>query len=164
MDISPLTLAAPAKLNLYLHVTGTRADGYHLLDSLAAFVDICDRVTVAPAEALSFRADGVFAAAFAHEDSANNLVVRAARELAAVAGRDANVTLSLTKNLPVASGIGGGSALDIAKIAACTAASNPEAQSRFSVTPGTLSGSPASSSAMRATLRLSSPAWLAQPK
>ncbi len=110
MVTSPLTLAAPAKLNLYLHVTGKRADGYHLLDSLAAFVDICDRVTVAPAEALSFRADGPFSAAFAHEDPANNLVVRAARELAVVARREPQVAMSLTKHLPVASGIGGGSA------------------------------------------------------
>ncbi len=105
-----LTLAAPAKLNLYLHVTGKRADGYHLLDSLIAFVDIADQVTISPADELSFAADGPFAGAFAGEDPAGNLVVRAARELAAVTGRAANVALSLTKNLPVASGIGGGSA------------------------------------------------------
>ena len=105
-----LTLAAPAKLNLYLHVTGKRADGYHLLDSLAAFVDICDRVIVAPAGARSFHADGPFAAAFAHEDPANNLVVRAARDLATVVGREPHAALSLMKHLPVASGIGGGSA------------------------------------------------------
>ena len=105
-----LTLAAPAKLNLYLHVTGKRADGYHLLDSLVAFVDVCDRVTLTPAPELSFQADGPFAHAFADEDPAGNLVVRATRELAAVARRDANVALSLSKHLPVASGIGGGSA------------------------------------------------------
>ena len=105
-----MTLAAPAKLNLYLHVTGKRADGYHLLDSLVAFVDVCDRVTIAAAEELSFRADGPLAAVFAGEDPAGNLVVRAARDLAAVVGRDTNVALSLIKNLPAASGIGGGSA------------------------------------------------------
>lgn len=105
-----LRLAAAAKLNLYLHVTGKRADGYHLLDSLVAFVDIADGVTIVPAAALSFTADGPFARAFAHEDPAGNLVVRAARELAAAVGREPNVALSLTKNLPVASGIGGGSA------------------------------------------------------
>jgi 4-diphosphocytidyl-2-C-methyl-D-erythritol kinase len=105
-----LTLAAPAKLNLYLHVTGKRQDGYHLLDSLVAFVDVCDRIAIAPANELTFHADGLFAGAFAGEDPAGNLVVRAARALAAVAGRDITVALSLTKNLPVASGIGGGSA------------------------------------------------------
>jgi len=105
-----LTLAAPAKLNLYLHVTGKRQDGYHLLDSLVAFIDVCDRIAIAPANELTFHADGPFAGAFAGEDPAGNLVVRAARALAAVAGRDITVALSLTKNLPVASGIGGGSA------------------------------------------------------
>ena len=110
MTASTLRLAAPAKLNLYLHVTGKRTDGYHLLDSLVAFIDVCDRVTIAPAEKLTFHADGPFAGAFSGEDPAGNLVVRAARELAAVVGRNANVALSLTKNLPVASGIGGGSA------------------------------------------------------
>jgi 4-diphosphocytidyl-2-C-methyl-D-erythritol kinase len=110
MTGSTLRLAAPAKLNLYLHVTGKRADGYHLLDSLVAFADIADRVTIAPATELSFAADGPFAGAFAHDDPAGNLVVRAALELGAAAGREPNVALTLTKNLPVASGIGGGSA------------------------------------------------------
>ena len=49
MSFSPVTLAAPAKLNLYLHVTGRRADGYHLLDSLVAFTDIYDTLTLSPA-------------------------------------------------------------------------------------------------------------------
>jgi 4-diphosphocytidyl-2-C-methyl-D-erythritol kinase len=110
MPDSTLRLAAPAKLNLYLHVTGKRADGYHLLDSLVAFADVADRVAIAPAAALSFTADGPFAGSFAGEDPAGNLVVRAARELAAATGNEPNIALSLTKNLPVASGIGGGSA------------------------------------------------------
>ena len=46
MPSSKMTLAAPAKLNLYLHVTGKRADGYHLLDSLVAFTDIYDTLTL----------------------------------------------------------------------------------------------------------------------
>jgi 4-diphosphocytidyl-2-C-methyl-D-erythritol kinase len=110
MTDSTLSLAAPAKLNLYLHVTGKRADGYHLLDSLVAFADAADRVTIAPAAALTFSADGPFAGSFAGEDPAGNLVVRAARELGAASGNEPNVALALTKNLPVASGIGGGSA------------------------------------------------------
>jgi 4-diphosphocytidyl-2-C-methyl-D-erythritol kinase len=99
-------VAAPAKLNLYLHVVGRRADGYHLLDTLFAFVACGDVVEAASAPALSLAIDGPFAAALADGD--DNLVLRAARALDAGAGRGAR--LRLTKNLPVASGIGGGSA------------------------------------------------------
>jgi 4-diphosphocytidyl-2-C-methyl-D-erythritol kinase len=102
-------LAAPAKLNLYLHVTGRRGDGYHLLDSLVAFADIHDVLTITPAPSLAFSADGPFAVAMGN-DPAANLVVRAALALAETVGRAPDVTLHLTKNLPVASGIGGGSA------------------------------------------------------
>lgn len=95
---------APAKLNLALHVTGQRPDGYHLLDSLVAFADVGDRVTVAPAEGLTLTVTGPEAAGLtAGED---NLVFRAARTFGA--GRGAAITLE--KSLPVASGIGGGSA------------------------------------------------------
>jgi 4-diphosphocytidyl-2-C-methyl-D-erythritol kinase len=104
-----LVLAAPAKLNLYLHVTGRREDGYHLLDSLVAFADIHDVLTITPAPSLAFSADGPFAAAMG-TDQAANLVVRAALALAASVGRAPDFALHLTKNLPVASGIGGGSA------------------------------------------------------
>lgn len=105
-----MILAAPAKLNLYLHVTGKRADGYHLLDSLVAFTDIYDTLTLEPAPELRFTADGPFTAGFGDEDPATNLVVRAARGLGEAVGRDVPVAFHLTKNLPVASGIGGGSA------------------------------------------------------
>jgi 4-diphosphocytidyl-2-C-methyl-D-erythritol kinase len=110
MDFAAVTLAAPAKLNLYLHVTGRRPDGYHLLDSLVAFADVYDTLTLTPAPTLSFTADGPFAGGFGDEDPASNLVVRAARGLGEVLGRDVPVAFHLTKNLPVASGIGGGSA------------------------------------------------------
>ena len=110
MTFSAVTLAAPAKLNLYLHVTGKRADGYHLLDSLVAFTDIYDTLTLTPAPSLAFTADGPFAGGFGDEDPTTNLVVRAARGLGAVVGRDVQIAFHLTKNLPVASGIGGGSA------------------------------------------------------
>jgi 4-diphosphocytidyl-2-C-methyl-D-erythritol kinase len=102
------TLAAPAKINLYLHVVGRRPDGYHLLDGLVAFADISDSLAIAPSDGIAFDSDGPYADALG-EPSAN-LVVRAARALAEATGRDANVTLRLTKRLPVASGIGGGSA------------------------------------------------------
>ena len=82
MSFPPLRLAAPAKLNLYLHVTGRRADGFHLLDGLTAFIDVYDVLTLSPAATLSFEADGPFAHAFAGEDPTSNLVMRAARGLA----------------------------------------------------------------------------------
>jgi 4-diphosphocytidyl-2-C-methyl-D-erythritol kinase len=103
-----LSEAAPAKINLYLHVTGRRDDGYHLLDSLVAFAEIGDVVSAEPAETLSLRLAGPFAAGLAAEP--NNLVLRAARALAAEAGVTTGAHLVLEKNLPVASGIGGGSA------------------------------------------------------
>lgn len=99
---------APAKLNLYLHVTGRRADGFHLLDSLVAFASVGDEIEVAPAKQLSLRIDGPFAGELAG-DPRDNLVWRAALLLAGRLGRSADVAIRLTKNLPVASGIGGGS-------------------------------------------------------
>jgi 4-diphosphocytidyl-2-C-methyl-D-erythritol kinase len=100
--------AAPAKLNLYLHVVGRRADGYHLLDSLVAFADVADVVTAQPAPALSLEITGPFAGAL-RDDPSENLVWRAATALAERAGIAPKAALMLEKNLPVASGIGGGS-------------------------------------------------------
>jgi 4-diphosphocytidyl-2-C-methyl-D-erythritol kinase len=99
---------APAKVNLYLHVTGRRADGYHVLDSLIAFADIGDRLTAEPAGVLSLEVSGPEAQSLpsTYED---NLVLRAARLLAAYAGIATGAALRLQKNLPVAAGIGGGS-------------------------------------------------------
>jgi 4-diphosphocytidyl-2-C-methyl-D-erythritol kinase len=100
---------APAKLNLYLHVVGRRPDGYHLLDSLVAFADIGDELLVEPATGLRLTLAGPFAGALAGEAESGNLAWRAATRLAAHAGRSADAALTLIKNLPVASGIGGGS-------------------------------------------------------
>ena len=100
--------AAPAKLNLYLHVIGRRADGYHLLDSLVAFADIADVVTASGAPRLELRVEGPFAPALAGAGE-DNLVRRAAAALAERAGIPLRAALVLEKNLPVASGIGGGS-------------------------------------------------------
>ncbi len=106
--VPALTELAPAKINLHLHVVGRRADGYHLVHSLVVFAGIGDRLSVSPAAALSLAVTGPFAAGLAGE--ADNLVLRAARALAAQAGMAATGRLVLEKNLPVASGIGGGSA------------------------------------------------------
>ena len=103
-----LTEPAPAKVNLYLHLTGRRDDGYHLLDSLVVFAGIGDTLSAAPADTLSLHVTGPFAAGLAGEP--DNLVLRAARALAAAAGVAAGAHLVLDKHLPVASGIGGGSA------------------------------------------------------
>src|ERR1700736_2268291 len=99
---------APAKLNLTLEVVGRRADGYHLLDSLIAFTDYGDTLTATEADALSLTLDGPFCDVLVG-DPAENLVLRAARLLAAEAGVAPLARLALTKRLPVASGIGGGS-------------------------------------------------------
>jgi 4-diphosphocytidyl-2-C-methyl-D-erythritol kinase len=99
---------APAKLNLFLHVIGRRPDGYHKLDSLVAFADCGDVLRAGDAAGLSLAVRGPFAAALAGE--ADNLVLRAARALAAEVGVPAHARLVLEKHLPVASGIGGGSA------------------------------------------------------
>ena len=109
-----LTVFAPAKINLYLHVIGRRDDGYHLLDSLVAFADIGDQVRISPANDFSFTAQGPFASAFtAKEKDASpnsaNLAVRAAWMLARAAQREPRVKIALVKNLPLASGLGGGS-------------------------------------------------------
>jgi 4-diphosphocytidyl-2-C-methyl-D-erythritol kinase len=103
-----VTAFAPAKVNLYLHVTGRRDDGYHLLDSLVAFVDIGDRLRVEPATSLSLTVDGPEAADLAAVGD-GNLVLLGARLLADRAGITGGAALHLDKHLPVAAGIGGGS-------------------------------------------------------
>lgn len=103
-----LTAFAPAKVNLYLHLIGRRPDGYHLLDSLIAFVDIGDRLTAEPATTLSLEITGPEAAGLA-DLGQDNLVLRAARLLGAHTRTARGAALSLEKNLPIAAGIGGGS-------------------------------------------------------
>jgi len=99
---------APAKVNLHLHVTGRRADGYHLLDSLVVFAGVADRLWVEAADGFALRLTGPFAPELEAEQ--DNLVLRAGRLLADAAGITPHGALTLEKILPVASGIGGGSA------------------------------------------------------
>ena len=108
MAADRLTEPAPAKVNLYLHVTGRGDDGYHRLDSLVVFAGIGDILTAGCADALDSAVTGPFAAGLAGEP--DNLVLRAARALASEARVAAGAHLVLEKHLPVASGIGGGSA------------------------------------------------------
>ncbi len=107
-----VVVPAPAKINLALHVVGRREDGYHLLDMLVAFTPFGDIVTAARDDSLSLAVEGPFAVDIAADE--DNLVMRAARLLAAEiharGGHAAGARLTLTKELPIASGIGGGSA------------------------------------------------------
>ncbi len=103
-----MQIVAPAKINLYLHVLGRRDDGYHLLDSLIAFAAARDTLTVRTADALSLTIEGRFAGALP-DSGDGNLVLRAAAALIEGAGRARGAHITLTKDLPVASGIGGGS-------------------------------------------------------
>jgi 4-diphosphocytidyl-2-C-methyl-D-erythritol kinase len=103
---------AHAKLNLALHIIGRRADGYHELDSIVAFADFADVLTISPATRVSIDVAGPFADGLPHDD--RNSVVAAWRQLD-IFLRDKGAALApvkfhLEKNLPIAAGIGGGSA------------------------------------------------------
>ena len=99
---------APAKLNLFLHVTGRRADGYHLLQSVFMLIDWCDTLHC------ELRRDGVISRTdlgmAVHQDlPAEDLSVRAARALQAATGTTLGVHISLEKRIPSQAGMGGGS-------------------------------------------------------
>jgi len=107
-DSRSVTRLAPAKINLALHVTGRRDDGYHLLDMLVVFARFGDTITVAEAPEDRFTVSGPFAAAVPLDSG--NLVLKARDALRARADGDLPpVAIHLEKNLPIASGIGGGS-------------------------------------------------------
>lgn len=108
----PLSVLAPAKVNLFLHVTGRRADGYHRLQSLFAFADAGDKISLASANEFSFSVTGPFAGACKQAgcDGDSNIVVAAAKGLQDLLGDPAEgCAITLEKNLPLASGLGGGS-------------------------------------------------------
>ncbi|MEM7123768.1 MAG: 4-(cytidine 5'-diphospho)-2-C-methyl-D-erythritol kinase [Pseudomonadota bacterium] len=109
-DQPSIAIAAPAKVNLYLHVTDRRDDGLHELDSLFVRVDAADRLSAEAADRLSLQVRGPFGEALPPRSLDDNLVLNAARLLAAEAGVNAGADLVLDKQLPVAAGIGGGSA------------------------------------------------------
>ncbi|MGY2736480.1 4-(cytidine 5'-diphospho)-2-C-methyl-D-erythritol kinase [Sphingomonas sp. UYP23] len=102
-----ITETAPAKINLALHVRARRSDGYHELETLFAFVADGDTVTLAPGP-LSLAITGPFSEGLSGEG--DNLVLRAARAFAAAFDLPEEGAFTLDKHLPVASGIGGGSA------------------------------------------------------
>ncbi len=115
----PLTAAAswveeaPAKINLFLHVTGRRPDGYHLLQSLFVYLDLADGLTAKPAAPSShdrLAVTGPTAAALEEEQPADNLVLRALALLRQAGADLPPLAITLEKHIPVAAGLGGGSA------------------------------------------------------
>jgi 4-diphosphocytidyl-2-C-methyl-D-erythritol kinase len=107
-----VTEIAKAKINLALHVLGRRADGYHELDSFVAFADIGDELVITPSDQLSLTCSGMFGAQV--PSGAENIIQKAWHHLDTLFTAKnlvlPTVHVALTKNLPVASGIGGGSA------------------------------------------------------
>jgi 4-diphosphocytidyl-2-C-methyl-D-erythritol kinase len=106
--LSPAREIGPAKLNLALHVRGKMADGRHAIETVFAFCTDGDRLSAEPADQLSLEVSGPFARQLGRSE--DNLVMKAAHELAQAAGVKAGAALRLEKLLPVASGLGGGSA------------------------------------------------------
>ncbi len=104
----PLVEKARAKINLTLRVLGRREDGYHELESLVAFADLADRLELEPNEGAALEIDGPFADACG--SPSDNLVLKAVSALRRRKGRLRAGLFCLTKNLPIAAGIGGGSA------------------------------------------------------
>ena len=109
LPLGSIEATAPAKVNLFLHIVGKRPDGYHLLESLFAFTTMGDKLKVSPSNEFTFSLSGPFAAALSDVDRDRNLVVRAAKLFAQMAHKPLDFTIELEKNLPIASGIGGGS-------------------------------------------------------
>ena len=116
-----ITETAPAKVNLYLHVGGKRRDNLHDLESLFVFIDAGDVLRVAPAADLSLSITGPFSGSLAGLAQEDNLVFRAAAALRGAAGVRMGAAITLEKNLPIASGVGGGSADAAAALRALSA-------------------------------------------
>ncbi|ARS25913.1 4-(cytidine 5'-diphospho)-2-C-methyl-D-erythritol kinase [Sphingomonas sp. KC8] len=121
-----------AKINLALHVRARGADGYHAIETIFAFARDGDGLAVTAHDRLSLKINGPYAAALADEDVESNLVLRAARAVQAAFAVSAGAAITLDKRLPVASGIGGGSADAAAALRALARLWNlPMADPRF---------------------------------
>ncbi len=117
MTAPALTRAAAAKINLTLEVTGRRSDGYHTLESLVAFTDIEDHLTFSPASEVALDVRGPEASALTGDES--NLAVKAARLVQRHLNTTDGVAIALEKRIPLAAGLGGGSADAAATVDAC---------------------------------------------
>jgi len=100
---------APSKINLYFHIIKRLKNSYHKIDSLIAFSDIGDEITIEPYEGFSFQIEGPFATSLDQPQAPANLVITAAKSLSDITGNPLDCKITLTKNLPIAAGIGGGS-------------------------------------------------------
>lgn len=103
---NPISLSAPAKINLTLAILGRRPDGYHEIESWIAKIDWCDRLTIASSSELSLTLQGDGQGVPADD---SNLVLRAAQAMAAEAGHPPDAAITLDKRIPVGAGLGGGS-------------------------------------------------------
>ena len=113
MQTSPtghISLLAPAKVNLFLHITGRRDNGFHELESLFVRTKIGDQITVECADRLSLVITGPFSETLKKHSLESNLVMKAAKSLLKHHDKKVGAKIILEKNLPIASGIGGGSA------------------------------------------------------
>lgn len=99
------TLRCPAKLNLFLHITGRRADGYHSLQTLFQIIDLCDSLSLSPVDDSSITLECSDAAL----TGPDNLVLRAAGALRAATGSTQGASMRLDKRIPMGAGLGGGS-------------------------------------------------------
>lgn len=101
-----LQKSAPAKVNLFLHVTGKRDDGYHLLESLIGFADFGDIITIMPSDEFSLKIlGGDFSL-----DTEDNLITKAVNLVSGKLQKDLSLSITLEKNIPIGAGLGGGSA------------------------------------------------------
>lgn len=103
------SIIAPAKVNLCLHITGKRDDGFHLLESLTVFTDFGDRLDLREAKQIQLEITGPYAQFLKH-DPVDNLVVRAAKLLREELGIEQGAHITLDKQIPIGAGLGGGSA------------------------------------------------------
>ena len=107
-----ISISAPAKINLHLHITGRAENGYHYLDSLIAFTNISDHIHISENSAYDLRIQGdpdIKSTLTANCPEDQNLITRAAQLLAAQSGRAPNALIHLEKHIPLGGGLGGGS-------------------------------------------------------
>lgn len=140
-DFPPAREIAPAKLNLALHVRGRLPDGRHALETIFGFCTDGDRLSAEPASDLSLHVTGAFADGLS--DGEDNLVIRAARALRDAARVNDGAAIRLEKNLPVASGVGGGSADAAATLRMLTSMWRIDPRHAEAVAPGLGSDVPA---------------------
>ncbi|MFO0388915.1 MAG: 4-(cytidine 5'-diphospho)-2-C-methyl-D-erythritol kinase [Alphaproteobacteria bacterium] len=105
--MNSISVRAPAKLNLFLHITGKRPNGYHCIESLVVFTEFGDTLDISPADSLTLEIKGEFSSLL-QKDAQNNLVLKAAKLLQPYAnGQGAKIILH--KHIPMGAGLGGGS-------------------------------------------------------